>query len=111
MENCTFIDNKGLTHGGAICVYDNVNVTSINCTFENNSAPFSGAYHAHKEGSTWIDCTFKGNKANGTGTNSGYGGAVSLLNDGSGGYRFVNCSFEDNYARIMVVLLRFNLIG
>ncbi|WP_409200316.1 Ig-like domain repeat protein [Methanobrevibacter sp. DSM 116169] len=99
IDYCAFINNNainlngGYSHGGAVCVGKNLNLT--NCIFINNSAEDGGAITTHA-GGIIINCTFINNSA------YNYGGAIStgFKEDATGLVSIDDCMFINNSAPI-----------
>ena len=83
--------NSIVSYAGAIFVQFKANLTVINCTFENNTAGYSGAVECWG-GLTVINSVFRNNVATNT-----YAGAI--YKDGDYGLTIINSTFENNSAR------------
>ena len=83
--------NSIVSYAGAIFVQFKANLTVINCTFENNTAGYSGAIECWG-GLTVINSVFRNNVATNT-----YAGAI--YKDGDYGLTIINSTFENNSAR------------
>ena len=79
-----------VSYAGAVFVQFKANLTVINCTFENNTAGYSGAIESWG-GLTVINSIFRNNVANNT-----YAGAI--FKDGDYGVTIINSTFENNSA-------------
>jgi predicted outer membrane repeat protein len=85
--------------GGVICaMYSGTEMSIVNCTFNNNSAPKGGAILAQKVTNvTIVNSNFTNNIATGTGTSKtkGYGGAV-LIEQATDSSSIDGCVFTGN---------------
>ena len=82
--------NNAVSYAGAVHIQFGANLTVINCTFENNTAGYSGAIESWG-GLTIINSTFRNNVATKT-----YAGAI--YKDGDGELVIINSTFENNSA-------------
>jgi len=97
VANCTFIDNQAVrdasvsfgapTEGGALHVEDQATVKVYNSRFTTNSAHVGGGLNIYRGLAEVSRSVFQGNRATGTGSGNGFGGAISLasndVNDGT----------------------------
>lgn len=68
MKNCSFLNNKADKIGGALYKKVEYPITIINCTFENNEAPYGGTIYfdttdRQTEKLTIDECKFNNNVA------------------------------------------------
>nr|WP_255596614.1 right-handed parallel beta-helix repeat-containing protein [Methanobrevibacter sp. TMH8] len=111
--NCSFINNKASTYGGAIAV--NGKLTMVNCIFINNSAYYAGAAYILGFNSSVINSTFLGNNAYAGGavtttgpnftivnstftSNNAYGTNGGAISSTGSNLSVNNCNFENNTA-------------
>ncbi len=94
IANCTFTNNSATIMGGAICVNQESQTTTIdNCIFQSNSSvTFGGAIAGHESDLTITNSSFTSNSVSG-GSNP-YGGAIYIsLNTNP---VVTNCTFTGN---------------
>ncbi|MFN8641668.1 MAG: hypothetical protein U0802_08440 [Candidatus Binatia bacterium] len=104
VANCTFVDNQAVrdgsvsfgapTEGGGLHVEDQATVRVFSSRFTTNSAHVGGGLNVYRGIAEVSDSVFEGNRATGTGTGNGFGGAISLAsndaNDGTTGNGSIN---------------------
>jgi predicted outer membrane repeat protein len=86
LNNCTFINNSTVYHGGAVYCSAGSSPTLNRCSFLGNTAT-SGAVESDSASPSFINCVFCGNV-----------GSAAKINQGTA--LFVNCTFSANFAAI-----------
>ena len=93
LKNCTFVRNSAAGYGGALYMWNVVDPTIEDCTFANNTSPFSAGMAIADYGTPTVTrCTFAGNTAS-----TSYGG-VSVGNVTAPA--FSQCIFSGNRAAV-----------
>lgn len=113
IANCTFVDNHstrhvsvppvGPTEGGAVNIEDQAEVTILNSRFIENSADLGGCMSVYRSDVAIQDSVFLGNRAVGTGQNTGFGGAFKVsaadLSSESVNYPSAELAIADSYVQ------------
>ena len=104
-SNCTFTENSCQNHGGAVCNYQNADLSIENCTFSENvsTAMYGGAVYHAAEGKAHNQLTITGGSFSGNYAYKG-GGAVEISHNSTSicyaNYTIRGAVFSGNYSTV-----------